>query len=131
MAGSVFTKIINSELPCHKVYEDVATIAIMPLHPISDGRHVLVIPKVEVDQFVDLDDKDYQALMTAVKKVGQRMRQVLKPKRIGMMVVGTDVPHVHIHVIGFDTVQQFREVADESQPSDHQKLAEMAAKLAF
>lgn len=130
MADSVFTKIIKGEIPCHKVYEDEKTIAFLPLHPIAKG-HVLVVPKLEIDEFIDLPDEDYQALMQTVKKVGKRMREVLKSKRIGLQVVGLDVPHVHIHVIAFDTLGQFHEIPDQSAEPDHQKLAEMAKKLAF
>jgi histidine triad (HIT) family protein len=130
MSDSVFTKIIKGEIPAHKVYEDDNTIAIVPLHTIAKG-HVLVIPKVQVDQFIDLNDDDYQALMATVKKVGRRMREVLNPKRIGLQVIGTDVPHVHVHVIAFDTSSEYYERSDESKEPDQTKLAEMAQKLAF
>jgi histidine triad (HIT) family protein len=130
MSDSVFTKIIKGEIPAHKVYEDDKTIAIVPLHTIAKG-HVLVIPKVQVDQFIDLKDDDYQALMATVKKVGRRMREVLNPKRIGLQVIGTDVPHVHVHVIAFDTSSEYYERSDESKEPDQTKLAEMAQKLAF
>lgn len=130
MEDSVFTKIIRGELPSHKVYEDNKTIAIIPLQPIAKG-HVLVIPKLQVDQFFDLPDEDYQALMTTVKKVATHMNQVLQPKRIGLQVVGLDVPHVHIHVIAFDTLTEYREHGEELPPADNDKLAAMAQKLAF
>ncbi|MDB5186013.1 MAG: putative Histidine triad protein [Candidatus Saccharibacteria bacterium] len=130
MEDSVFTKIIKGEIPSHKVYEDERTIAIIPLHTIAKG-HVLVIPKVQVDQFIDLDEADYQAVMAVVQKVGKRMKEVLNPQRIGLQVVGLDVPHVHVHVIAFDTLAQFRELPDESAAIDHAKHAEMVQKLAF
>ena len=130
MQDSVFTKIINHELPCHKVYEDDLTIAIIPLYPIALG-HVLVIPKIQVDQFFELDDKYYQALMSTVKKVAIRMKQVLKTDRIGLQVIGLDVPHTHIHVVAFNTIEEYKQPADETVPVDHQKLADMASRLAF
>jgi histidine triad (HIT) family protein len=130
MEDSVFTKIIKKELPCHKVYEDDWTIAIIPLYPIALG-HVLVIPKVQVDQFYDLDEKDYIALMETVKKVSRRMKQVLQTERIGLQVIGLDVPHCHIHVVAFNTIEEYKQAADESQPVDDQKLADMASRLAF
>jgi histidine triad (HIT) family protein len=130
MEDSVFTKIINKQLPCHKVYEDDLTIAIIPLYPIALG-HVLVIPKVQVDQFFELDDKYYQALMATVKKVAIRMKKILKTDRIGLQVIGLDVPHCHIHVVAFNTIEQYKQVADETVPVNHQKLAEMASRLAF
>jgi histidine triad (HIT) family protein len=130
MEDSVFTKIIKKELPCHKVYEDDLTIAIIPLYPIALG-HVLVIPKVQVDQFYDLDEKNYIALMETVKKVSKRMKQVLQTERIGLQVIGLDVPHCHIHVVAFNTIEEYKQAADESQPVDDQKLADMASRLAF
>lgn len=130
MQDSIFTKIIKGEVPAHRVYEDAATVAIIPLHPIAKG-HVLVIPKVQVDQFVDLSAEDYQALMESVHKVGRRMKEVLQPKRIGLQVVGLDVPHVHVHVIAFDTLDEYRELPDEASPPDHEKNAALAEKLAF
>lgn len=125
---SVFTKIIKGEIPSHKVYEDDATIALLPLHPIAKG-HVLVVPKTQVDQFFDLDDGDYQALMKTVKNVAAHMKQVLQTKRVGLQVVGLDVPHAHIHVIAFDTLDEFRQKEDTTKEPDHTKLAELAAKL--
>ena len=130
MADSVFTKIINKQLPCHKVYEDDYTIAIIPLYPIALG-HVLVIPKIQVDQFFELDDKYYQALMSTVKKVAKRMKEVIKTDRIGLQVVGLDVPHCHVHVVAFNTIEEYKQAPDETVPVDHQKLAEMASRLAF
>lgn len=130
MTESAFTKIIKGELPAHKVYEDEKTIAIIPLHPIARA-HVLVIPKVQVDQFIDLPDEEYQAVMLTVKKVGQRINEKVQPKRIGLQVVGLDVPHVHVHVIGFDTLEQYREHPDPSSPPDKDKNVALAKLLAF
>jgi histidine triad (HIT) family protein len=130
MEDSVFTKIIKGELPCNKVYEDEHTIAIIPLHPIAKG-HVLVIPKLQVDQFIDLPPKDYQSLMETVKKVGKRMYKVIHPKRIGVHIEGLDVPHVHVHVIAFDTADQYREQPDESLQPDFAYNQKLAEKLAF
>jgi histidine triad (HIT) family protein len=127
---SVFTQIIKGELPSYKVYEDEKTIAIIPIHPVAKG-HVLVIPKVQIDQLIDLPTEDYQAVMATVQKVGKRMMEVLQPKRVGLQVVGLDVPHVHVHVIAFDTIDQFREMPDQSAPIDNQKMADLAEKLKF
>jgi histidine triad (HIT) family protein len=130
MEDSVFTKIIKGELPSHKVYEDEQTIAMIPLYPTAKAK-VLVIPKVQVDAFIDLEEHDYQALMRTVQLVGQRIREVFQPKRVGLQVVGLDVPHVHVHVIGFDTMEQYLEQPDESQPPDHQANAALAKQLRF
>ena len=130
MEDSIFTKIIKGELPAHKLYEDEKTIAIIPLHPIAKA-HVLVIPKAQIDQFIDLPDEDYQAVMATVKKVGQRIAEVFQPKRVGLQVVGLDVPHVHVHVIGFDTLAQYHEVPDGSEPPDQEKNKSLANQLAI
>ncbi len=130
MQDSIFTKIIKGEIPCHKVYEDDKTIAFMPLHPIAKG-HVLVVPKLQVDQFFDLPTDSYQALMSTVQKVAQRMKQVLGTKRVGLKVVGLDVPHTHVHVIAFDSLQEYDQNSDESLEPDHTALAELAKKLKF
>ena len=79
MEESNFTKIIKGELPCHKVYEDDFAVAFMDIHPIQPG-HVLVVPKSQVGSVWELSDDDYQALMTAVKKVGQKLKEAFPDK---------------------------------------------------
>lgn len=128
MEESVFTKIIKGELPSHKVYEDDKTLALMPLHPVAKG-HVLVVPKAQVDNFYDLEDADYQALMKTVKQTAKRMKEVLGTRRVGLQVVGLDVPHAHVHVIAFDTLDEFREVEDKTAAPDHTALESMAERL--
>lgn len=128
MNDSVFTKIIKGELPSHKVYEDDKTIAIVPLHPIAKG-HILVIPKVQIDQFIDLPKEDYRALMDIVQAIGKNMKQVLGVSRIGLQIIGVDVPHVHVHVIAFNTIDEYQQIADESAAPDHERLAKMAKTL--
>ena len=98
--SSIFTKIINGEIPCYKIYEDDHTLAFLDIHPDTPG-HTLVIPKVEVDKIYDLDDTDYQALMASVKKISRHMEQALGA-RILWKVVGTDVPHAHVHLTPYD-----------------------------
>src|ERR1035441_9554415 len=82
MADSIFTKIIKGEIPCHKIYEDDKTFAFLDIHPKQPG-HVLVVPKQETDHIWDLPDEEYLAVMTTVKKVSLRIREVLKPSRVG------------------------------------------------
>lgn len=98
--ASIFTKIIEGEIPSYKIYEDEKTLAFLDIHPETSG-HTLVIPKVEVDKVYDLSDADYQALMTTVKKVAQNMEKVLG-KRVVLKVIGVDVPHAHVHVMPMD-----------------------------
>lgn len=130
MADSVFTKIIRGEIPCHKVYEDDKTIAFLPLRPVAKG-HVLVVPKAQVDQFYDLETDDYQAMMATVQKVAQRLQAVLRPKRVGLQVIGLDVPHAHVHVIAFDTLDEFRQHENDAPERSSEELAALAQKLAF
>src|ERR1700752_4771420 len=100
MQDSIFTKIIRGEIPAEKIYEDDKTIAFLDIHPITPG-HTLVVPKKQIDHLWDLPDEDYLALMQTAKKVANRQRQVLNPQRVGVHVVGVDVPHAHIHVFPF------------------------------
>ena len=96
METSVFTKIVKGEIPCYKIYEDKETLAFLDIHPESMG-HVLVIPKVQVDKVYELPEKEYKALWATVKKVAKRMEEVLGVRTL-MKVVGTDVPHAHVHL---------------------------------
>lgn len=98
--SSIFTKIINGEVPCYKIYEDDKTFAFLDIHPETEG-HTLVVPKKEVDKIYDLEDGDYQALMSTVKRLSSHLEKVTG-KRILWKVVGTDVPHAHVHLEPFD-----------------------------
>lgn len=98
--SSVFTKIINGEIPAYKIYEDDKTLAFLDIHPETPG-HTLVIPKKEIDKIYDLEDEDYQALMSTVKKLSKHMENILGA-RILWKVVGTDVPHAHVHLSPYD-----------------------------
>jgi histidine triad (HIT) family protein len=130
MEDSIFTKIIKGELPCHRVYEDDMTLAFLPLHPIAKG-HVLVVPKMQVDAFYDLPEENYHALMAVVRKIAQHMKETLQTRRVGLQLIGLDVPHSHIHVIAFDNLEEFREKPDETIPPDHSLLSALAEKLAM
>ena len=101
MSDSVFTQIIKGEIPCHKVYEDEKTIAFLTISPVREG-HTLVVPKVQVDQYLDLPDEDYEALWQSVKKVATRIREVTGKQRVGVVIKGEEVPHTHVHLIPFD-----------------------------
>ena len=102
---SIFTKIIQGEIPCYKIYEDDFSFAFLDIHPESRG-HVLVIPKREVDKIYDLPDEDYQALMATVKKLSRHMEKVLGARTL-WKVVGTDVPHAHVHLMPLDETWQY------------------------
>lgn len=95
--SSVFSKIVQGELPCYKIYEDDRTLAFLDIEPEAPG-HTLVIPKVEVDKVYDLSDADYHAVMDTVKKLARHLEQVLG-ERMMIKIVGTDVPHAHVHIL--------------------------------
>ena len=97
---SIFTQIIKGEIPCYKIYEDDKTLAFLDINPETLG-HTLVIPKNEIDKIYDLPDADYQALMATAKKISKHMEKVLGA-RILWKVIGTDVPHAHIHLMPYD-----------------------------
>ena len=130
MTDSIFTKIIKGEIPCHKIYEDEKTFAFLDIHPSKPG-HTLVITKVQIDKFVDLPEQDYTALWATVKKVSQRLLGELKTDRVRLAVVGTDVPHVHVHLIPFNEDDKKVVEPDQGAEPDHTTLAEMAKKLAL
>jgi histidine triad (HIT) family protein len=128
---SLFTKIISGEIPSHKVYEDSHTLAFLDIHPTVEG-HVLVVPKLEVEFVWDLPDEDYHALMSTVKKVAHRLKDILGKKYVGEMIVGTDVPHAHVHVQAFNETHELKRTLEGSQAEpDHVALATMAEKLRF
>ena len=125
MEDSIFTRIIKGEIPCHKIYEDDDVIAFLDIHPIQPG-HTLVIPKQQIDHLWDVDAKTYGRLMTIARRIAQQLRDKLPAERIGVQVVGNDVPHAHVHLIPFTTTEQFRHIPDMSAEPDHDALAKMA-----
>ena len=128
MSSSIFTKIINGEIPCHKVYEDDQTFVFMDIHPIQEGM-VLVIPKVEIANIEDLPEDKYMAVMQTTHKVLQALRKVFPDKRkIALQVEGLDVQHVHVKLFPIDSPAEFHNPAPTTD-SDHEKLAELAEKI--
>lgn len=123
--ASVFSKIIAGEIPCYKIYENDKVLAFLDIHPESKG-HTLVIPKIEVDKIYDLPDEDYTALMAACKKISKHMEEVLE-KRTLWKVVGTDVPHAHVHLMPLDETWQYGRTLDLTP----EEFAEIQSKLTF
>ena len=128
MQPSIFTKIINGEIPAYKIYEDDKTIVILDIHPVKPG-HLLVIPKVQIDHFENLPDDYYQAVWATVKIMARHLKQVLGHQWINVSIVGTDVPHTHVHLIPFDKSAELRTNIDLNGRPDEAALALMAAKL--
>jgi len=102
--ASIFTKIINGEIPCYKIAENDDFIAFLDVNPNAKG-HTLVVPKKEVNKIFDLDGKTYTDLMLFAKKVALAMRKTIACKRIGMTVIGLEVPHVHVHLIPLQSME--------------------------
>ncbi len=98
MENCIFCKIIEGKVPSHKVYEDKSILAFLDISPINPG-HVLVIPKKHTDQFFNLDEKMYDQLMAIAKKIAKKIDLAMKPKRVGLAIIGWDVPHAHVHVL--------------------------------
>ncbi len=96
--ASIFTKIVKGEIPSYKVAEDDNYFAFLDINPLAKG-HTLVIPKKEVDYLFDLDDETYDGLFRFARKVGAAIEKQIPCKRLGLVVYGLDVPHVHIHLI--------------------------------
>lgn len=130
MEDSLFTKIIKGEIPSHKIYEDELTFAFLDIHPKTPG-HTLVIPKKQVEFVWDLDDETYHALMATAKKVALRIREVIGKTYVGELVIGEQVPHAHVHIYPFDTLEESRQIPDQNAEPDHEALAKVAEKLAF
>jgi histidine triad (HIT) family protein len=128
MLDSIFTKIVKGEIPAHKVYEDDLTLAFLDIHPVQPG-HTLIIPKEQVEFVWDLSDSDYKAVMATAKRVALRLRTVLGVKCVGVLVMGVDVPHAHVQLIPFNTVDEFKASQNLQAEPDHSLLASTARKL--
>ena len=96
--ASIFTRIINGEIPCYRVAEDDRFIAFLDVRPLKPG-HTLVVPKAETDYIFDLDDRTLADMMLFAKKIAKAMKEVIECRRIGVAVIGLEVPHAHIHLI--------------------------------
>lgn len=102
--ATIFTRIIRGEIPCHKIAEDERFFAFLDINPLREG-HTLVIPKTETDYFFDLDDDTLAGLIVFSKKVAKAIREVIPCNRIGVAVIGLEVPHVHVHLVPMDSME--------------------------
>lgn len=101
--SSIFSKIIAGEIPCYKIAENDDFIAFLDVFPLKKG-HVLVVPKKEIDYIFDLDNETYLGLMLFSKTVAAAIKKAIPCKRVGVSVVGLEVPHAHVHLIPINTV---------------------------
>ena len=127
---SIFTRIINGEIPAHKIYEDERVIAFLELHPLTEG-HVLVVPKMQVDHIWDLSDEDYDYLWRVVKKIGNHIRKVIGSPRVGVVVEGFGVPHAHVHLVPIYHGNDLKKPQNRDSEPDHKALAEIASRLSM
>jgi len=105
--ASIFTKIINGEIPCYKIAEDENYIAFLDVNPNAAG-HTLCVPKQEINKIFDMDDDLYLGLMQFSKKIAIAIEKAVPCKRIGMAVIGLEVPHVHVHLIPLNEMDEMR-----------------------
>jgi histidine triad (HIT) family protein len=104
---TIFTKIINAEIPCYKVAEDDNYLAFLDVNPNAKG-HTLCIPKFEVNKIFDMDEAHYLGLMHFSRKVAIALEKAVPCKRIGMAVIGLEVPHAHVHLIPLNEMDEMR-----------------------
>lgn len=105
--GSIFTKIVNGEIPCYKIAEDDNYFAFLDINPNAKG-HVLCIPKLEVDKIFDMDEAHYLGLMHFSRKIAIALEKTVPCERVGMTVIGLEVPHAHVHLIPLKTMDDIR-----------------------
>lgn len=103
--SSIFTKIINGEIPCYKIAEDDNFLAFLDVNPNAKG-HTLCVPKQEIDKIFDIEDDLYIGLMQFSKKIAIALEKTVPCKRIGMAVIGLEVPHAHVHLIPLNEMSE-------------------------
>jgi HIT family protein len=102
---TLFSKIINGEIPCYKIAENEHCFAFLDINPNAKG-HTLCVPKIEVDKFFDLDEQTYLQLVSFARKVAQAIEKAIPCNRVGMAVVGLEIPHSHIHLIPINEMEE-------------------------
>lgn len=125
--ATIFTKIVSGEIPCFKIAEDDNYFAFLDIRPLAKG-HTLVIPKKETDYIFDLDDNTLSGLHLFSKKIGIAIEKVVKCKRIGIAVLGLEVPHAHIHLIPINNISDIN-FANPKLVFSNDELKEIAEKI--
>ena len=125
--SSVFSKIVSGDIPAYKVAEDENHLAFLDIFPLSYG-HVLVIPKKEIDYIFDFDSNEYLELFRFTKQVAHAMNKVIVCKRIGIAVIGLEVPHTHIHLVPLDNISDINFERPKLKFSK-EKMQEIAQKI--
>lgn len=123
---SIFTRIVNGEIPCHKIAETDEFLAFLDVFPCAPG-HTLVIPKQEIDYIFDLEDTLYTGLMQFSKRIATAVEQAVPCKRIGVAVVGLEVPHAHVHLIPLNSMADMN--FNNKLKMSQEELAAIAQKI--
>ncbi len=125
--SSIFTKIVNGEIPCYKIFENEKFLAFLDVFPLVIG-HILVIPKKETDYIFDMDDIALAEMVVFAKFVAKGQKKAVKCKRIGVAVIGLEVPHAHIHLVPMNTSNDLNFTQPKLKPSQNE-LITMAQKI--
>ena len=122
--ATIFTKIINGEIPCYKIAEDENYFAFLDINPLTKG-HTLVVPKIEDDYIFNLDEKTYAGLMLFAKRVAHAIEAAVPCKRVGVAVLGMEVPHVHVHLVPLNSEKDMiiSNPILKLEPAEMQKIA--------
>jgi histidine triad (HIT) family protein len=123
---SIFSRIVSGEIPCHKIAENDEFLAFLDVFPCAKG-HTLVIPKKETDYIFDLDDTTFAGLMAFAKQIEPAIRQAIPCKRIGLSVIGLEVPHAHVHLIPMNSMADMN--FNYKLKLSQEELAEIAIKI--
>ena len=123
--STIFTKIINGEIPCYKIAEDENYFAFLDINPLRAG-HTLVVPKQETDYIFDLDDEKLAGLILFSKKIAAAIKAAIPCNRIGIAILGLEVPHAHIHLVPMDSMEDvnFRNPKMKFTPEEFKAIAE-------
>ena len=124
---TIFSKIIKGEIPCYKIAEDENYFAFLDINPLRAG-HTLVVPKHETDYIFDLDDDYLAGMIVFSKKIAMAIRSVIPCNRIGVAILGLEIPHAHIHLVPMDTMDDFN-FKNPKLRFSHEEFSEIAAKI--
>jgi histidine triad (HIT) family protein len=125
--ATIFTKIINGEIPCYKIAENDRYFAFLDINPLREG-HTLVVPKREVDYIFDMDDEQLTGLILFSKKVAAAIREVFPCNRISIAILGLEVPHAHVHLIPMDSMEDVN-FKNPKLKLSQQEFKDIAAKI--
>ncbi len=125
--ASIFTRIIQGEIPCHKIAENEKFIAFLDITPVAKG-HTLVVPKMEVDYFFDLNDDLLSEINLFAKDVATKLQRTIPCRRIGVAIIGLEVPHAHVHLIPLNTMADINFSAERLKMSN-EELAALATEI--